>query len=1016
MRGRVFICHLLFLSLFLSWELAGQELKITSLPTNHNGYSITTNKTLYLSKKGVLWYSTYGGIIKDQGGTGALIPFNHPLKSRENSIIVYCFSEREGTIYAGTNSGIFFVNTLTGESGWIAYINERTGGLNDFSSIKNDHDGNLWFININSDMYRLSADKKISVYSLNEEGLMFYVSDVLEDNALILRGISSDEVVRGIYKVSIDDERPHLETILESDQYYYYLTDNGALFPEGTSGHFFHEGEKIPYGYIPSIDRQVIYFNKPSLNIIPRDLAPSFSQGIDFFLISERSLLFYKIEKTGQEYHTSLSKKVELNSTISFTYYSKYQDFSLLNNGTLIVDTDEGIKSIKFIEEKFEKHLPGFSTRSFQEDSKGNIYVYAYSSFFVKKKGSNGFEKLRIKAPIDLYDFILQDDSTLWALSEKGAVYRYDLNTRKRFSFDSLDRLNTTYQLMELAPGELLIASDDGLLKFNTETHSYAPFNQLSDSVNLSNKRVYSLLLDSSKRFLWMGMGENGGVYKKDLVTNEVSHYSFSGNGTNNVRVIHEDEMGGIWLGTEGGIQKIGTDPEESVSITKKDGLKNERVTGIADSGDALWFATFNGLVRFDSKTRAIENFTVKDGLPDNEFNYRSFFTNSGGEVFAGGINGVVRFHPDSIDTYKEEKKLWLVGIKKHEQGKDSLGYSYFGNKQHISLPYNHNYISFLFSINDIVSHQESTYQYRIREIDEAWVDLGKANELNLFGLKPDRYTIEIRGITSRGDLTNQLRYDVVVEQIFYKRLWFIILSGAVFIFVVAYFFYRKYLNLKKEIFYRKRLLDLESKATQAQMNPHFISNALGAIQGLIIKGDELKANKYLVLFSKLLRLTLEINSSDRISLENEVQYLESYIELEKLRLGNNLSYNFDIEPGMDLDMMKIPCMLLQPIVENSIHHGLKHKEEDRVLSIAFKEEQDFLVSEIVDNGIGRAASREKNQNRLNHKSFAMNILGERIHLYNSVNKDKITFKIENLMKAEKPLGTRVVFHLPKMY
>lgn len=210
-----------------------------------------------------------------------------------------------------------------------------------------------------------------------------------------------------------------------------------------------------------------------------------------------------------------------------------------------------------------------------------------------------------------------------------------------------------------------------------------------------------------------------------------------------------------------------------------------------------------------------------------------------------------------------------------------------------------------------------------------------------------------------------------------------------------------------------RQLVESRLKALQTQMNPHFIFNILNCMQSILFLKDSIEANKTFVLFSKLIRFTLDMSRSNYILLEDEIKYLQSYIGLEKMRLDIDIDNHIHIAPSLNPKEVKIPCMFFQPLVENAIIHGLRPKMNSKTLRIDIKKEGEFLKAEIVDNGVGREASTIKTQTRTNQMSWAGKIMNDRIQTYNERNKDKISLEIIDLVENNTVLGTKVCLAIP---
>jgi len=209
--------------------------------------------------------------------------------------------------------------------------------------------------------------------------------------------------------------------------------------------------------------------------------------------------------------------------------------------------------------------------------------------------------------------------------------------------------------------------------------------------------------------------------------------------------------------------------------------------------------------------------------------------------------------------------------------------------------------------------------------------------------------------------------------------------------------------------------IQLKQRLFRSQMNPHFIFNSLASIQNSIINEDPMKASKYLARFSKLVRNILDSSTAETITLENEINTIENYLTLQKIRYPEMINFNVSVDDGIDVEATLIPPMLAQPFIENAIEHGLKTLETAGMIEVRFLLQNQNLVLEIEDNGIGRQQAQE-NLKFLDpgHKSMATEITRQRISALNKKLKKKITLDIIDL-KDEQGIaaGTRVVFRIP---
>jgi tetratricopeptide (TPR) repeat protein len=198
----------------------------------------------------------------------------------------------------------------------------------------------------------------------------------------------------------------------------------------------------------------------------------------------------------------------------------------------------------------------------------------------------------------------------------------------------------------------------------------------------------------------------------------------------------------------------------------------------------------------------------------------------------------------------------------------------------------------------------------------------------------------------------------------------------------------------------RKRVANqlLALKSLRAQMNPHFIFNALNSVNHYISQKDERAANKYLSDFSRLMRAVLEHSQEDFITLDKELEIIKLYLSLEHNRFSEKFDYDLHIDENLDGETHKIPPMLVQPYVENAIWHGLRYRENKGLLKVSYQQKANELQITIEDNGIGRARSQQlKTENQRKNNSTGMHNIEDRVRIINNMYGTYISVKVEDL-------------------
>ncbi len=228
--------------------------------------------------------------------------------------------------------------------------------------------------------------------------------------------------------------------------------------------------------------------------------------------------------------------------------------------------------------------------------------------------------------------------------------------------------------------------------------------------------------------------------------------------------------------------------------------------------------------------------------------------------------------------------------------------------------------------------------------------------------------------------------------------------------------FSRAKINAKRKISEMNRKV---SEVTQAnlrqQMNPHFIFNTLNSIQYYMYQHDKLATNNYLTKFSSLMRKVLENSQHTSVPLRDELDALNLYLDLEKIRFKDKFNYELNVDEEIDTILYKVPTMLMQPFVENSICHGLMPREGNGLIKIDLKLENDYISCIIEDNGIGRKAARERKGNYdTNHNSLGTRIVASRLDLVNALYGTSLKTVYTDLKNEDgEPEGTRVEIHIP---
>jgi LytS/YehU family sensor histidine kinase len=283
--------------------------------------------------------------------------------------------------------------------------------------------------------------------------------------------------------------------------------------------------------------------------------------------------------------------------------------------------------------------------------------------------------------------------------------------------------------------------------------------------------------------------------------------------------------------------------------------------------------------------------------------------------------------------------------------------------------------------------------------------------------LSPGSYTLTVEPDTDDGSKYKKTLL-FTINPAFWQTNWFymsFIFGGIISIILLTWFILRYYKNREIKRTEAERIIaEYRLIALKAQINPHFMSNCISAIQHLILNGKVDDANEYLAKFSFLVRQVLNLSNKPLVILREELEIIDLYVKLEKLRF-DKINVEFHVDPSIDIDSVCIPPLLAQPIIENAIWHGLLPLgiKKTAVLLVIIKKENNILKIIIEDNGVGRNPQGNSIGNSRESKGIA--ITKQRIENLKYLNElDAATLSYQDLTDEDgNPIGTRVIISLP---
>ncbi len=333
------------------------------------------------------------------------------------------------------------------------------------------------------------------------------------------------------------------------------------------------------------------------------------------------------------------------------------------------------------------------------------------------------------------------------------------------------------------------------------------------------------------------------------------------------------------------------------------------------------------------------------------------------------------------------------------------------------TLPYYSNSLQFEYVGLLYKADAKLLYQYQMAGVDTGWVHTTFTN-VQYPTLAPGKYTFSVDSRSPQGQWSGTPAVmQITILPPFWQTWWFRLLLGLVMVGVVTGIAYSIINYYRNKSFVAQRMVELEGNALRANMNPHFVFNALNAIHDFIANSDAKSAHMYLGKFAKLIRRILDQSRRNFISLEDEIDTLMLYLELENMRFEHKFRFELKIEEGIQPYDIELPPMLIQPYLENAVRHGLMNLDRPGKIRVHFAREERYLKCTITDNGVGRAKAFEVSSKRLkSHRSAGMDITQKRVELLHEAGNEqkRVGVEIIDLRKEDgSPAGTQVSILLP---
>lgn len=694
-------------------------------------------------------------------------------------------------------------------------------------------------------------------------------------------------------------------------------------------------------------------------------------------------------------------------------------------------------------------------------DYEKNLWIGTHNGIFkFRGKGFASYSKNDGIGSSFVYQIFKDKSGSLWITTENNGVFKFENGYFKKYTYKDGLLDNNSKCVLQTDDGTLWFGTSAGISKFKNEKFSNLSFGDLFKLQGPIN----CLFKDNSKN-IWVG-GKNGVCcFKKVNDTYLPIYFKLPTNVSEyNVWSINQDLNGSIWVGTylaglfklEGNqfvnMSSITAQPLENVLeiefdslnnlygatlngvlvynlkskhtsfIAEKDGLNSELVYAIklSNSKKYLWAGTNQGInkiniQKINENVFDILSYSKADGFEGVECNSHGIYEDDLSNVWFGTVNGLMKYTPSEIKFNDNPSRTTISTIK--------LGFLDTLLANNSILDYNNNNISFEFDGISLTNPEKVLYTYKLEGYDKSWSPNSIQNFVRYDNLPNGTFVFKVKSCNSEGIWNIEATsFTFTIKQAYYKSWWFILLWVVILAAIVILIFRIRLAQIKRkqqiEFENKVEISKSELKALRAQMNPHFVFNSLNSIQHYILNSKGEEAVRYLSKFAKLIRIILSNSEKATVTINEDVESIILYLELEKMRFDNKFNYSITIHPGVNADYDEIPPMLIQPYLENAILHGINPKEGNGFIDIDISIVGQFIKLTVKDDGIGRekAQSLQSLQPSARHKSLGMKITKERVRILNTLHQSNLNVTVTDLYDSEnKPSGTQVDLFIPYM-
>jgi len=622
---------------------------------------------------------------------------------------------------------------------------------------------------------------------------------------------------------------------------------------------------------------------------------------------------------------------------------------------------------------------------------------------------------------------IVSQGTNIWLGTEGQGIICFDSIFRKPFS--SKTKVRPGYWVNHLIKDKQnkiwAAIRGEGIYCLKEQSDSIYIINRFSTKNGLTDDNINSLATDKNGN-IWF-VSKNGTTGYVDVNLKITLFGIKNGIPPNPIKTICFDSLNNLYIGIPGAgiyttkIQYGNFDLKFSKLKSDNSKFSNSLYSMICDNDNRLWVGSQNGVYKLNIKEDEIleiQHFTKNDGFYGIENCHNAVVIDQLQRIWFGTMNGLMCYNPNENTTNENPPKLHFVNISISGKPLNFL------TVKTIDLPYNKNSLIFEFKAIHLRFPEKIVYRFILKGADEKWSEWSQDEKVNLASLSPGKYEFIVQSKLEGNQIISEKRFSFSIIAPFWKKNWFyflICIISLLILFSISRYrekrIKRKNEKIKKELEIQNKMLMLEQKALQLQMNPHFIFNTLNSIQSLIVESKMEEARMQIQNFAGLMRRILNNSKKKTVSINEEIDAVKKYLEVEKFCQNNVFEFKIDLKSQIDTEEIEIPSMLIQPFVENAVIHGIAHLQKPGRILISIDILKDYIEIKISDNGVGRAKAKELKANKsTDHVSSGIEVTMQRLKsLSKGYNFNPIEI-IDLIDNENKPGGTEVILRIPITY